>query len=224
MKQITYEIYSSSRSCRLETEEKEGECTHILPKSNKLTVAIVSYSFQHQNNLDNHKKVAWRLELIPTSYSENISPKQCSLILVLVVCWSIISVTWEHGVSDPPGEEDEWALGYDELPGADVPHRHHPTPLPRQTLLPIHHKILRSSLWSCYAGGGYLVKIVWERSMYTHFTLLWLSTLCNAPVLCTKWPWCKHEWWRKLLSFSYPLGFYSFFTCFLYICLVLRWW
>ena len=74
------------------------------------------------------------------------------------------------------------------------------------------------------AGGGYLVKIVWERSMYTHFTLLWLSTLCNASVLCSKWPWCKHEWWRKLLSFPYPLGFYSFFTCFLYICLVLRWW
>ena len=87
LKQITFEIYSSSRSCRLETEEKEGEFTHILPKSNKLTViAIVSYSFHHQNNLDNHKKVAWRLELIPASYSENISQKQCSLILVLVVC------------------------------------------------------------------------------------------------------------------------------------------
>ena len=48
-------------------------------------------------------------------------------------------------MSYPPGEEDEWALGYDELPGTDVPHRHHPAPLPRQTLLPIHPQILRSS-------------------------------------------------------------------------------
>ena len=43
---------------------------------------------------------------------------------------------------DPPREEDQRTLSYDQLPGDDIPGGHHPTALPRQPSLAVHPAFL----------------------------------------------------------------------------------
>ena len=47
---------------------------------------------------------------------------------------AVIRFTWEHGVPDPPWEDNQGALRYDELPRGDVPTGHGAAALPWQTL------------------------------------------------------------------------------------------
>ena len=47
-------------------------------------------------------------------------------------------ITWEERVSDPPGQEDERTLSYDQLPRPDVPGGQHSTALARQGALLVH--------------------------------------------------------------------------------------